>query len=118
MTNTFTLEDLDAAIEHEYSPLIFKAGQYEYVLQSLMRVDRKKREEVQLHLEALDAEDETKLSEEDALEAMRTVFRAVTKDNKGEWLCQALGDDLLRNMKLLQMWAKATQPGEATDSPN
>lgn len=118
MSNVFTLEDLDAAIEQEYAPLTFKAGQHEYVLLSLLRVDKKVREDVRQHLENLDREGDEELTEEEALEAMRYIFRAVTKDNKGKWLIEALGDDLLRNMKLLKQWAKATQPGEAVDSPN
>jgi hypothetical protein len=118
MSNVITLADLDEAIERQYAPLTLQVGDYEYVLQSLMRVDKSKRDEVQDYLAALDQQDDNALSEDDALAAMQYIFKAVVKDNKGEWLVKAVGNDLLRNMTLLKEWAKATQPGEAVDSPS
>lgn len=118
MSNIITLADLDEAIEREYAPLTLKVGDHEYVLQSLMRVDKTKRDEVEQYLEALNKKDDETLSEEDALEAIHYILKAVVKDNKGDWLVKAVGNDLLRNMTLLKQWAKATQPGEAVDSPN
>jgi len=46
------------------------------------------------------------------------ILKAVCADNKGTKLLKVVGDDLLRCMKLLTLWTEATQPGEATDSPN
>jgi hypothetical protein len=114
MSNSFTIEDLEAAIEHEYAPLSFVAGGETFVLRSLLRIGKKAREEVKVKLESMDGED---VSEDDQVEAMRTVFRHVTADNKGVKLLRILGDDLLLLMKLLERWSEATQPGEASDSP-
>lgn len=120
MSNVFTLEQLDQEIENKYAPLVFKAGDQEFTLVSLLRVDEKVRLAVQARLESLSGsadEDET-VSEKDTVETLKFVLSSVTKDRKGAALCKVLGNDLLRYSTLMEQWQKATQPGEASSSPN
>lgn len=115
--NIFTLEDLDAAIEREYAPLRFQAGGEEFVLRSLLRVEKKQRDAVVEKLKELD-DNQEELDEDSALSTVQFVLKTVVADNKGAKLLKALGDDLLRCMKVLEKWTEATQPGEAKVSPN
>ena len=117
--NVFTLDDLDAAIEREYAPLRFRAGDDEFVLRSLMRVSRKEREAVVKKLETLEnADDDDSIDETAVIEAVQFVVKTICADNKGAKLVKVVGDDIVRYMKLLAMWTEATQPGEAKDSRN
>lgn len=115
--NVFTLEALDAAIEREYAPMKFQAGGEEFVLRSLLRVPKKDRDAVLAKLEELDTLGE-KADEDAVLTTVQFILRAVCADGRGAKLLKAVGDDLLRSMKLLTMWTEATQPGEAQDSPS
>jgi hypothetical protein len=120
MSNVFTLEDLENEIQRKYEPLVFRAGEQDFVLVSLMRVTKKVRAEVQTRLQALgDSEDENAtVSEDDTLETLKFVLSSVTKDNKGRALVKVLGDDLVKYTTLMEQWQKATQPGEASSSPS
>ncbi|WP_190821959.1 phage tail assembly protein [Saccharopolyspora pogona] len=115
--NVFTLDDLDAAIEREYAPLTFQAAGEEFVLRSLLRVEKKRRDAVIAKLKELDDAGDD-IDEDLALSTVQFILKSVTADDRGTKLLKALGDDLLRFMRLLSMWSEATQPGEATASPN
>lgn len=115
--NVFTLEALEAEIERQYAPLKFQAAGEEFVLRSLLRIGKKDRDAVMEKLKDLETEDE-ELNEDVAFAAVQFVLKTVVADNKGAKLSKVLGDDLLRNMKVLEKWVEATQPGEATDSPS
>lgn len=115
--NVFTLEDLDAAIEREYAPLRFQAGGEEFVLRSLLRVEKKKRDAVVAKLKELDEHGED-VDEEVALATVQLILKTVCADGKGDKLLKVVGNDLLRCMKLLTLWTEATQPGEAQGSPS
>jgi hypothetical protein len=128
MSNVITLEDIDAAIEKKYAPLVLRFGDDEFVLQSLLRVDKKVREAVIDKLKELDGKIETDdegkpievdddLDEDKTIATVKFVLRSVTKDGKGAHMVKYLGNDLLKHMTLLSMWTEATKPGEATDSP-
>jgi hypothetical protein len=131
MSNTFTLEALQEELENEYAPLVFQAGDEEFVLQSLLRVGKKTREAVIAKLRTLQPEpaegespktevDMADLDEDEAVEAIGFVLAAVVKGgaSKGKKLRAVLGDDLGLHMKLMEKWQGATQPGEAQDSPS
>lgn len=115
--NVFTLEALDEAIEREYAPLKFQAGDEEFVLRSLLRVEKKSRDAVIAKLKELDELGDD-IDEDTALSTVQFILKAVCADSKGTKLLKVVGDDLLRCMKLLTLWTEATQPGEATDSPS
>lgn len=115
--NVFTLEDIDAAIEREYAPLRFQAGGEEFVLRSLLRVEKTKRDAVIEKLKEMD-DQSNDVDEATALATVQLILKSVCADNKGTKLLKVVGDDLLRCMKLLARWTEATQPGEAPGSPS
>jgi hypothetical protein len=126
--NVFTLEALDEEIERTYAPLKFQAGDDEFVLVSLLRVDGKVRKDVMAKLEELDKAEEPvydaegnvvpgEFDEDSTIEALQFILSSVTRDRKGNKLVRVLGPNLVRLMTLLKKWQEATQPGEAQDSP-
>lgn len=117
MGNVFTLESLHEELEREYAPLRFQADGTEYVLRSVLRIDKKDRDAVMEQLKELETEGD-EVDEDKALAAVKFVLKTVTSDRKGERLVKLLGDDLLACMKLMEKWTEATQPGEAQDSPS
>jgi hypothetical protein len=129
MGNIFTLESLEEEIENEYAPLTFQAQGTEFVMQSLLRIGKKDRGQVIERLKSIGAaagsdeesdkpEDDEELDEDATIEAIEFVITKVTKDGQGRKLVTILNHDLLRLMKLLDRWTKATQPGEAKGSDN
>jgi|SRR6187200_857198 len=123
MSNVFTLESLVEEVEREYAPLTIEAGDETFVLKSLFRCDKKVRDAVidkLTELEGLYEQEDKKnsLNEDETLEAIAFVISNVTADRKGPKLVKLLKGDLMVSMTLLRKWREATQPGEATDSPN
>lgn len=118
--NAFTLEDLDREIERKYAPVQFRANDEDFVLVSLLRVDKKVRKEVMERLEGLDKSDneEDEFDEDKTVAELEFILSAVTRDKKGAKLVRALNHDMLRLMTLMKKWQEATQPGEAQGSPN
>lgn len=115
--NIFTLEALEEELERSFAPLVFRVGDEEFVLQNLIRVNKKDREAVQETLARMDLENAADLDEDELVAAMHQLLKAVCKDGKGEKLVKLLGDDIAKLQVLLDKWAKATQPGEAEPSP-
>lgn len=115
MSNVFTLDDLNAEIEKKYAPFIFKAGDQEFTLVSLLRVDKKVRKAVQDRLAELnDGKDENDtVSEDDTVATIEFVLSSVTQDNKGRALIRLLGGELVKLSTLMEVWKEQTQPGEA-----
>ena len=120
MSNIFNLESLDEEIEKQYAPLRFQIDGEEIVLRSLLRIPRKDRDAVLERLKTLERDEEADtLDEDEALAAVQFVLSTVAEgQGKGAKLTKALGNDLLRNMKVLEHWTEATQPGEAQNSPS
>lgn len=116
MSNVFTLDDLNAELENRYAPFVFKpAEDKEFVLLSLIRVDKKVRKEVQQRLESINDEG---TDEDQVIEALEFALAAVTQDKKGAALVRYLAHDLAKLMIILETWQKVTQPGEASSSPS
>lgn len=118
MSNVFTLDSLREELENEFAPLRIQHKGGEYVLRSLLRIDKEKRSEVVEHLKALETGESKEVDEDAVLEAARVVIRTVTEGGKGDRLLKDLGDDLLLHMKIIERWAASTQPGEVQVSPN
>ena len=121
MSNVFTLESLDEEIEQQYAPLRFQIDGAEIVLRSLLRIPRTDRDAVLERLRTLEQDEEAadSLDEDETLAAVQFVLSTVAEGKgQGDKLIKALGNDLLRNMKVLEHWTEATKPGEATHSPS
>lgn len=127
MSNKLTLDDIKANIEKKYAPLVFEVNGQEYTLVSLMRVNRKVRDAVQDRLESMggkpdengDISIDSSVNDEDKLiDSLQFILSSVTKDGRGTQLVNALPKDILVLMEIMREWQEATQPGEASNSPN
>src|SRR5690606_36792918 len=117
MTNTFTLDDLDAAIEQQFNPFVFVAGDEEFELRNVVGLGEKERNTVLDQLKAMEnlqqAEEDGTLDIKDVVAVIQTILKTVTADGKGAKLVKAVGDDPMRNRVLLEKWMEATQAGES-----
>ena len=133
--NVFTLDALYQELEREYAPLVIPVGDEEYVLQSLMRVSSKTRQNVIERFKALgngqktdedgevdlDINDLSEEQEAKMVENIRFILASVTKGGmeRGMKLMSNIDpEDLLAHVTLLKKWQEATQPGEASNSPS
>jgi len=117
MSNVFTLDDLNNAIESKYAPFYFHAGSDRYVLRQVLRLSASERALVTEQLKTLDSVDENDLDESVILAGMETVLSTVTDHGKGPQLIALLDHDLLRVQMLLEKWVEVTSAGEASPSP-
>jgi hypothetical protein len=117
MSNVFTLDDLNKAIEIKYAPFYFHAGDEKYVLRQVLRLTKSERDFVVAELKMLDSIDGEDPDEDLILSAIENVLSTVTDGGKGSKLIELLGHDMISVQMLMEMWIEATQPGEASSSP-
>lgn len=117
MTNTFSLEDLNKAIEAKYAPFYFTAGAERYVLRQVLRLTGPERQTVVAELKALEGLGSEDPDEDAILACIEKVLSIVTDNGKGPELIALLEHDLIRVQMLMEMWIEATQAGEASPSP-
>jgi hypothetical protein len=117
MTNSFSLEDLNKAIDTKYAPFYFTAGEDKYVLRQVLRLDKSERGLVVAQLKELDGMSNQEPDENEILDIIETVLSTVTDHGKGPALIDLLGHDLVRVQMLMEMWIEASQAGEASPSP-
>lgn len=117
MTNAFTLDDLNAAIESKYAPFHFHAGDQQFKLRQILRLDRSERLVVSDELKSLDGINEDNMDEDKILGIVEKVLSIVTDDGKGPQLVELLGHDLVRVQTLMEKWIEVTSVGEASPSP-
>ena len=120
MSNVFTLDSLREEVEKEFAPVkIGLSDGTEATLRSLVRLNKKTREEVLSTLKALQSVSD---SEETTIEDVDTMVDAATKilesvATNGKKLVKELDGDLSLTMRVLEAWLEASQPGEASNSP-
>jgi hypothetical protein len=117
MTNVFTLDDLNSAIESKYAPFIFQAGDETFTLRQVLRLNQSERATVTAELKNLDGVDPENMDEELVLKTIQKVLCVATSNNQGDRLVEILGPDLLKLQLLLEKWMEVTSPGEASPSP-
>jgi hypothetical protein len=121
MGNVFSLASLREEADKKFAPLEFTTDNDTYVLRSLLRVTKEERAGILAKMKTMEnlrnAEGEGEVDEDQIVELVHFILKAVTADRKGAKLCREIGDDLILNTTLLEKWQEATQPGEATDSP-
>jgi len=117
MTNAFTLDDLNAAIETKYAPFYFRAGDETFVLRQVLRLDKSERLTVNNELKELEGVTEANMDEDKILAIVERVLSTVTDNGKGDALVELLGHDLVRVQTLMEKWIEVTSPGEASPSP-
>lgn len=127
MSNTFTLDDLRAAVEEKYAPVrITLSDGKDVVLRNLLRLNKTERATVLDLLEEFrgvvsEAEDEEEINEEESvdktLETAQKILVAVADKGRGKKLVEELGDDLALTIEVVERWMEVVKPGEAQNSP-
>lgn len=125
MSSVYDLAQLRADLDNEFAPLKIQVGRETLVLRNVLRINDSDRKPVLEALEtvqsAFSVEDENAMDPDQiskATEAIYTIFRAVVADGKGDKLIQHVDGDLALAMKIMNLWAEASQPGEASSSPS
>jgi uncharacterized protein len=139
MSENFTLDSLREEVEREFAPFKIDVDGTEVVLGNPTRMTKTARKALKNAFEELDAittavqadakkaeqaeKDGTEyVSEMDAEKAEKDLLKASQKIVKvaagehGELLVKALGDDYQLTSKVIEVWAKKVQPGEASSS--
>lgn len=112
MTNAFTLDDLNAALETKYAPFVFKVGRESFKLQQILRLPKDKRAIVKAQLQLLeDKKDE--LEEDDILAILKAVVDNVLEGDKIDRLFDLLDNDLVKVTIFFEKWMESAQAGEA-----
>lgn len=112
MSNAFTLDDLNAALEKKYAPFVFQAGRQKFTLTQILRLSKEHRLIVRAQLEALE-EKKNQLSEDDILALLKSVLEYVVQDDKTDALLAVLNNDLVKLTVLFENWIESSQVGEA-----
>lgn len=112
MTNVFTLDDLNKAIESKYAPFVFQSGREKFVLQQVLRLPDETRKIVQAQLQMLDDKKE-ELNEEEVKVILKAVVDNVLDGDKVDRLFDILDNDLVKITVLFEKWVEHSQPGEA-----
>lgn len=112
MTNAFTLDDLNTALEKKYAPFVFQAGRQKFSFTQIVRLPKEHRLIVRAQLEALE-EKKNDLTEEEILTLLKAVLDYVVQDNKSDALLQVLNNDLVKLTVLFENWIESSQVGEA-----
>lgn len=112
MSNAFTLDDLNAAIEQKYAPFVFKHGREKFTLQQVLRLPKNAREIVKAQLQMLEDKKDD-LNEDEVLAILKAIIENVMDGEKADRLFEILDDDLVKVTVLFEEWVKTSQPGEA-----
>lgn len=112
MTNAFTLDDLNNALEKKYAPFVFQAGRQKFTFTQILRLPKEQRDIVRAQLETLDNKKD-ELSENDIIALLKSVLDYVVQDDKSDALLEVLGDDLVKLTVLFEQWVESSHVGEA-----
>jgi hypothetical protein len=112
MTNEFTLDDLNVALEKKYGPFVFSAGGEKFVLRQVLRLPKNQRDIVKAQLETLDQKRD-ELSEDEMLAILKAVVSNVLEGYGADRLFDLLDNDLVKVTVLFEKWVERTQAGEA-----
>lgn len=111
MTNAFTLDDLNKALDDKYKPFAFHAGKDKFSLKQVLSLPKEHRAIVKSMLEKL--QDTKDLDEDQALSILKAVLEYVVEDNKTDRLLEVLDHDIAKVTILFEAWAEGTSVGEA-----
>lgn len=112
MTNAFTLDDLNVALEKKYGSFVFQSGRQKFNLIQILRLPRDQRLTVRAQLELLE-EKKNDLSEDEILAILKAVLDHVVQDDKSDALLDVLEHDLVKVTILFEKWIESSQVGEA-----
>lgn len=112
MTNAFTLDDLNKALDTKYAPFVFQSGREKFTLQQVLRLPQETREIVKAQLQMLD-DKKDELNEGEVLAILKAVVENVMNEDKADRLFEILDNDLAKVTIIFEEWVKKSQPGEA-----
>lgn len=112
MTNAFTLDDLNQALEEKYAPFVFQSGREKFVLQQVLRLPKNKRDIVKAQLQMLE-DNKEELNEDEVLIILKAVIENVIEGGKADRLLEILDNDLVKLTILFEKWVSSSQVGEA-----
>lgn len=112
MTNAFTLDDLNKALEDKYAPFVFQSGREKFVLQQVLRLSKDKRDIVKAQLQMLE-DKKNELDEDEILVILKAVIENVIEGDKADRLFEILDQDLVKVTILFEKWVSSSQVGEA-----
>lgn len=112
MTNAFTLDDLNAALEKKYAPFVFQSGRQKFVFTQILRLPKEHRLIVKSQLESLESKKDD-LSEDEILALLKSVLDYVVQDGKSDTLLAVLDNDLVKLTILFENWIESSHAGEA-----
>ena len=113
---TFTLEDLKNEVSKKYAPTVIKNGTDQYVLQNLLQLPAKKRNQTMDLVETIDSEEEEKSGIDHQVGVFREIIKVVVADDRGQDLLGLLGDNDALVIELVSAWMDSSQLGEAERS--
>lgn len=114
MTNAFTLDDLNKALETKYAPFVFQQGREKFTLQQVLRLSKDKREIVKAQLQMLD-DNRDELTEDEVLAILQAVIENVIDGDRSKAvrLFEILDHDLVKVTILFEKWVESAKTGEA-----
>lgn len=112
MTNAFTLDDLNQALEDKYGPFVFKAGRETFKLNQILRLPKEKRDIVKAQLQLLE-DNKAELEEHEILAILKAVVDNVLEGDKIDRLFDLLDNDLVKVTVFFEKWMESAQAGEA-----
>lgn len=108
---TFTLTDLKNVVEKKYAPTVIENGDEKFVLNNLLQLPSKKREEVMALVDAVNSDDDVTV--EDQVAQFTKVLVTVVDGNKGDKLIELIGDNAALIIELVTTWMEGSELGEA-----
>src|SRR5690606_4601645 len=125
MSNVYDLAQPRADLDNEFAPLKIQVGRETLVLPNVLRINDSALKPLLEALEtvqpAFSVDDENAIDPDElpnATVAIYTLVMAVVAAGKGDKLIQHVDGDLALAMKIMNLWAEASQPGEASSSPS
>lgn len=112
MSNEFTLNDLNAALEKKYGPFVFVAGREKFVLRQPLRLSQEARTLVKAQLQVLEDKND-ELTEDEVKAIFKAVIENIIEGDKADRLFDVLDHDLVKITILFEQWVERTQAGEA-----
>lgn len=122
-SNSYSLDDIRKELDKKFETFSITADGDEFVFRPILRMPKTDRESLRESLTELNAIMDRKdksPEEQDFDKLLATVESVITravKDDRGGRLVELIDGDASMLMEILSMWVEATNPGEASSSP-
>lgn len=117
MSNSYSLDDLRAALDDEFKPLVITVDGEDFTLVNLLRASKDVRKTAADKLKALEADTVDK-DYDKTVSAMEDLIVVITANGRGKKLVAAMNQDVQLMMKVITLWIAESNLGEASSSPS